>query len=81
MVHGGGHVMLSRDDIRPKQTGMLLDNGFLPYQYRLQALPETTLPDSPMIDVVNALAWVRTVLPNTVLARRDISVDAERSSW
>jgi hypothetical protein len=30
MIHGGGHIMLSRKDIRAKQTQLLLENGLLP---------------------------------------------------
>jgi acetyl esterase/lipase len=78
MIHGGGHIMLSRHDIRPEQTNMLLRNGFLPISIDYRLCPETTLLEGPMTDVVDALAWACTVLPDTVLARRDIAIDPER---
>ncbi|KAK3940210.1 conidial yellow pigment biosynthesis polyketide synthase [Diplogelasinospora grovesii] len=78
MIHGGGHIMLSRNDIRPEQTDMLLRNGFLPISIDYRLCPETTLLEGPMADVADALAWARTVLPRSPLARRDIVVDAER---
>ncbi|KAI0506274.1 hypothetical protein F5B22DRAFT_639292 [Xylaria bambusicola] len=78
MIHGGGHVMLSREDIRPDQTDRLLDNGFIPISIDYRLCPETTLLDGPMVDVVDALAWSRQVLPAEALAREDVQVDAER---
>ena len=70
--------MLSRNDIRPEQTKMLLRNGFLPISIDYRLCPETTLLEGPMTDVVDALVWARTVLPNSMLARREIAVDTER---
>jgi len=78
MIHGGGHVMLSRRDIRPPQTRMLLAAGFLPVSIDYRLCPEMTLPDGPMQDVCDALAWARTVLPQLPLQRRDIRVDGGR---
>src|SRR5437667_459132 len=28
MIHGGGHVMFTRKEVNPKQTKLLLENGF-----------------------------------------------------
>lgn len=78
MIHGGGHVMLSRNDMRPEQTNMLLRNGFLPISIDYRLCPETTLLGGPMIDVVDALAWIRLNLPDLPLSRKDIRVDTER---
>jgi acetyl esterase/lipase len=78
MIHGGGHVMLSRNDIRPEQTRMLLRNGFLPISIDYRLCPEKTLLEGPMADVADALSWARTVLPRITLARPDIAVDAHR---
>ena len=78
MIHGGGHIMLSRNDIRPEQTQMLLDRGFLPVSVDYRLCPETTLLEGPMADVVDALTWIRTVLPHLTLARTDVHVDGER---
>jgi acetyl esterase/lipase len=74
MIHGGGHVMLSRKDIRPKQTQMLLEQGFLPISIDYRLCPEVTLPDGPMRDVCDALEWARSTLPTLTLQRDDIRV-------
>ncbi|KAI1128807.1 hypothetical protein F5Y10DRAFT_291694 [Nemania abortiva] len=78
MIHGGGHVMLSRKDIRPQQTRKLLEAGFLPVSIDYRLCPETTLPSGPMTDVRDALAWVRNVLPGLRLRRSDIRADGDR---
>ncbi|RYP44065.1 hypothetical protein DL768_009434 [Monosporascus sp. mg162] len=78
MIHGGGHVMLSRKDIRPAQTRMLLAAGFLPVSIDYRLCPETTLPDGPMQDVCDALAWARAILPGLLLRRRDVRADGGR---
>ncbi|KKK24813.1 hypothetical protein P175DRAFT_0558619 [Aspergillus ochraceoroseus IBT 24754] len=78
MIHGGGHVMLSRKDIRPAQTQTLLDAGFLPVSIDYRLCPEMTLADGPMRDVCDALSWCRTVLPTLTLQRPDIRVDGSR---
>ncbi|KAI9370219.1 hypothetical protein BJX61DRAFT_549115 [Aspergillus egyptiacus] len=75
MIHGGGHIMLSRKDIRPKQVEMLLDRGFLPISIDYRLCPETTLLDGPMHDVCTALSWIRAVLPTLPLQRPDIRID------
>ncbi|RYO80319.1 hypothetical protein DL764_009910 [Monosporascus ibericus] len=77
MIHGGGHIMLSRNDIRPQQTDILLRSGFLPVSIDYRLCPETTLLEGPMVDVADALAWVRTALPRLSLSRRDVQVDAD----
>lgn len=84
MIHGGGHIMLSRNDIRPEQTNMLLKSGFLPISVDYRLCPETSLLEGPMTDVVDALAWIRKNLANLPLSRKDIRVDPERvvaASW
>ncbi|AEO67410.1 uncharacterized protein THITE_2050784 [Thermothielavioides terrestris NRRL 8126] len=75
MIHGGGHVMLSRRDIRPPQTEMLLAAGFLPVSVDYRLAPEVTLVDGPMRDVCDALAWARDTLPHLSLKRPDIRAD------
>ncbi|KAI2465125.1 ketoacyl-synt-domain-containing protein [Annulohypoxylon bovei var. microspora] len=77
MIHGGAHVMLSRNDIRPKQTTTLLQSGFLPISIDYRLCPEMTLLEGPMSDAADALSWIRTVLPKLTLLRRDVRVDAE----
>ncbi|KAL4957579.1 hypothetical protein BDW69DRAFT_180503 [Aspergillus filifer] len=78
MIHGGGHVMLSRKDIRPKQTTYLHSLGFLPVSIDYCLCPETTLPDGPMRDVSDSLAWVRNILPSLPLLCPGLTVNASR---
>ncbi|KAL4903516.1 hypothetical protein BDW74DRAFT_179932 [Aspergillus multicolor] len=75
MVHGGGHIMLSRKDIRPSQTKLLLDHGFLPVSIDYRLCPEVTLTDGPIADVCTALDWARSKLPTLKLQRPDIHPD------
>ncbi|KAL4920478.1 Alpha/Beta hydrolase protein [Aspergillus aurantiobrunneus] len=79
LIHGGGHVMLFRKDIRPTQTKILLDSGFLPVSidYRLLC-PETSLSEGPMQDVRDAFLWACQTLPTLGLQRPDISPDGDR---
>jgi acetyl esterase/lipase len=72
MIHGGGHVMLSRKDIRPKQTQLLLDRGLLPVSVDYRLCPEVTLTEGPIRDVCTALQWARERLPTLPLQRSDI---------
>ncbi|KAK5995382.1 Non-reducing polyketide synthase ausA [Cladobotryum mycophilum] len=78
MIHGGGHVMLSRKDVRPEQTALLLEKGFLPISVDYRLCPEITLRDGPMADVRDALAWIRTSLPKLQLLRSDVQVDGDK---
>ncbi|KAL2813644.1 hypothetical protein BDW59DRAFT_167452 [Aspergillus cavernicola] len=78
MIHGGGHVMLSRKDIRPKQTAYLHSLGFLPVSIDYRLCPETTLPEGPMRDVSDALIWARTTLPSLPLLCPGLKVDPSR---
>ncbi|KAI1130705.1 hypothetical protein F5Y10DRAFT_262854 [Nemania abortiva] len=78
MIHGGGHVMLSRNDIREEQTQLLLDNGFLPVSIDYRLCPEKAINEGPIPDVIDALAWIRQKLPGQRLLRSDIKVDGER---
>nr|A0A0B5KU17.1 RecName: Full=Non-reducing polyketide synthase mapC'; AltName: Full=Mycophenolic acid biosynthesis cluster protein C' [Penicillium brevicompactum]AJG44381.1 MpaC' [Penicillium brevicompactum] len=78
MIHGGGHVMLSRKDIRPAQTQTLLDAGFLPVSIDYRLCPEVSLAEGPMADARDALSWVRRVLPNIPLLRADIRPDGNQ---
>ncbi|KAJ5827566.1 hypothetical protein N7447_004329 [Penicillium robsamsonii] len=77
MIHGGGHVMLSRKDIRPKQTKMLLAAGFLPVSIDYRLCPEVSLLKGPMEDCRDALEWARQVLPGLALKRPDVKPDGD----
>ena len=78
MIHGGGHIMLSRNDIRPKQTDLLLKSGFLPVSVDYRLCPETTLSEGPMTDIADALVWIRNVLPKLSFEQANIHVDGEK---
>ncbi|KAI2464232.1 hypothetical protein F4781DRAFT_436610 [Annulohypoxylon bovei var. microspora] len=78
MVHGGGHIMLSRKDVRPKQTQVLLDAGFLPISVDYRLCPETTLLEGPITDVRDALGWVRNTLPSLARKRPDVRITGDR---
>jgi acetyl esterase/lipase len=78
MIHGGGHVMLSRKDIRPKQTQLLLDNGLLPVSIDYRLCPELNLLQGPMTDVRDALRWARYELPSMKLKRLGLQIDDDR---
>ncbi|KAL4866180.1 hypothetical protein BDV12DRAFT_199374 [Aspergillus spectabilis] len=78
MIHGGGHIMLSRKDIRPSQTKLLLDRGFLPVSIDYRLCPEVTLTEGPIADVCTALGWAQTTLPKLHLQRPDIIPQGEK---
>ncbi|KAL2140421.1 hypothetical protein VTI28DRAFT_3841 [Corynascus sepedonium] len=63
MIHGGGHMTLSRRAIRPAQTQHLLANGFLPVSIDYRLCPEVNLIEGPIADVFDAYQWARTDLP------------------
>ncbi|KAL4735137.1 hypothetical protein BDV11DRAFT_174131 [Aspergillus similis] len=78
MIHGGGHVMLSRRDIRPKQTAHLHSLGFLPVSIDYRLCPETTLIEGPMRDVSDAMAWARSTFCSLPLLCPGLTVDPSR---
>src|SRR5690349_6275941 len=78
MIHGGGHTMLSRKDIRPPQTQYLLDNGFLPVSVDYRLSPEINIRDGAMNDVCDALNWVRTGLPKMQLKKAGLKLDNDK---
>ncbi|KAK9414372.1 hypothetical protein SUNI508_11334 [Seiridium unicorne] len=73
LIHGGGHVMLSRQDLRPRQIQLLLDNGVLPVAVDYRLCPETTILEGPLVDVSDAYAWLRDTLPSFKLKQTDIN--------
>lgn len=77
MIHGGGHMTLSRRAIRPFQTQHLLDNGFLPVSIDYRLCPEVTLVDGPIADVRDAYKWAKTSLPG-LAAQWGVMVDATK---
>jgi len=77
MIHGGGHTMLSRKDIRPRQTQLLLENGFLPISVDYRLCPEVDIVSGGMTDVCDALEWCRNELPKLSLGS-GVSIDATK---
>ncbi|RYP63076.1 hypothetical protein DL770_009464 [Monosporascus sp. CRB-9-2] len=78
MIHGGGHVMSTRKDIRDDQTQILLKAGFLPVSVDYRLCPEVTLLEGPMRDVCDAFYWARKTLPTLMLNRPDVRPDGNR---
>jgi acetyl esterase/lipase len=78
MIHGGGHVISTRKDIRHDQTQILLKAGFLPVSVDYRLCPEITLPEGAMRDVRDAFYWARKTLPTLALSRPDIRADGDR---
>ncbi|KAL8996036.1 MAG: hypothetical protein Q9169_004348 [Polycauliona sp. 2 TL-2023] len=76
MIHGGGYVMLSRRDVRPRQTQLLLDHGFLPVSIDYRLCPEINLLDGPLADVSDAYGWVRHKLPSLRLKHAVPRIDS-----
>ena len=76
MIHGGGHTVLSKKDIRSKQTNMLLKHGFLPVAVDYRLCPEVNIKAGPMSDVCTALRWAQSTLPALKLSRTDVQVDS-----
>lgn len=70
--------MLSRKDVRPRQTALLLQRGLLPVSIDYRLCPETTLEQGPMSDVCDALAWLQKRLPHANTIRQDIKIDTDR---
>ncbi|KAH8203888.1 hypothetical protein TruAng_001952 [Truncatella angustata] len=77
MIHGGGHMMLSRKAIRPAQTSFLLDNGVLPVSFDYRLCPEVNLIDGPIEDIRDAYLWMQSKLP-MLLSEHGITVDCTK---
>lgn len=77
MIHGGGHMTLSKKAIRPFQTSFLLAHNILPVSIDYRLCPEVTLLEGPIADVCDAYAWLQRGL-RAVLTGRGVSVDVDR---
>ncbi|PYH92918.1 polyketide synthase [Aspergillus ellipticus CBS 707.79] len=75
MIHGGGHMTLSRKAIRPAQTAHLLSRGIFPLSIDYRLCPQVSLLEGPMSDVRDAYAWAQTELPRLLLNSEDIVLD------
>lgn len=70
--------MLSRKDIRPKQTQLLLNSGLLPVSIDYRLCPEVNITDGPITDVCDALKWARNELPHLNLGIPGLQVDGDK---
>ncbi|CAI6338010.1 unnamed protein product [Periconia digitata] len=77
LIHGGGHIALSRKAVRRAQVDHLLANGFLPVSLDYRLCPEINLIDGAMVDVRDGYWWARNKLPLELL-KRGIVVDSDR---
>ncbi|KAI1110470.1 BcPKS19, polyketide synthase [Nemania sp. NC0429] len=77
MIHGGSQILFSRKDIRPAQTRLLLEKGFLPVSIDYRLCPEVALSKGAMVDVCDALDWARHELPRIPLQRKGLCIDGE----
>lgn len=69
--------MLSRKDVRPKQTQLLLDNGLLPIGIDYRLCPEVNILEGPMTDVCDAFRWARHTLPTLKLNCPGLQIDGD----
>ncbi|KAM0172578.1 hypothetical protein ACHAPF_007314 [Botrytis cinerea] len=74
MIHGGGHMTLSRKAIRPAQTSLLLANNIIPVSLDYTLCPEVDLINGPIADIRDAYIWAQTKLPGLVSDER-IKID------
>lgn len=75
MVHGGGHLTLSRRAVRPEQTKFLLANGILPVSVDYRMAPHINVVDGSMTDVRDACVWARRDLPEILGRRHGLILD------
>ena len=78
LIHGGGHVMLSRRHIRLDQVYRLVDHGIIPVSIDYRLCPEIDITDGPLCDLRDALKWARDRLPQLRLKHQSIALDGDR---
>lgn len=71
-------MLFSRKDIRPAQTRLLLNKGFLPVSLDYRLCPEVPLAEGAMTDVCDALEWARNQLPHLNLPQLGVEIDGEK---
>lgn len=77
MIHGGGHMTLSRKAVRPEQTKFLLSHGILPVSVDYRLCPEVNVIEGPISDVRDAYSWIQRELPE-IISKFGISIDTAR---
>ncbi|KAI1444132.1 hypothetical protein F5Y02DRAFT_428086 [Annulohypoxylon stygium] len=78
MIHGGGHLLFSRQDIPMKHVKTLIQRGFLPVSVDYRLCPETTLFEGPIMDCCDALEWARKTLPSLDLTGPKVTIDPSK---
>ncbi|KAI1332612.1 BcPKS16, polyketide synthase [Xylariaceae sp. FL0255] len=80
LIHGGGHMTLSRKAIRPAQVNFLIDHGVLPISFDYRLCPQVNLIDGPIADIRDAYRWMQNELPSIICEKTGITVDPTRIS-
>ncbi|KAK7998987.1 hypothetical protein PG991_014662 [Apiospora marii] len=77
MIHGGGHLTLSRRAVRPRQTKHLLANGILPVSLDYRLCPQVNVLNGAMADVRDACVWAQKDLLD-IMQSKGITIDRSR---
>lgn len=77
MIHGGGHLTLSRRAVRPAQTKFLLANGILPVSLDYRLCPQVNVVEGAMTDVRDACKWAQRELPK-IMASKGVEIDPSK---
>ncbi|KAK8137267.1 6-methylsalicylic acid synthase [Apiospora sp. TS-2023a] len=77
MIHGGGHLTLSRRAVRPRQTKHLLAHGVLPVSLDYRLCPQVNVLDGAMADMRDACIWAQRDLPD-IMQSKGIIIDRSR---
>ncbi|GAB1313206.1 hypothetical protein MFIFM68171_03416 [Madurella fahalii] len=80
LIHGGGHLTLSRRAVRLGQVRFLLARGVLPVSINYRLCPQVNVVDGAMADVRDACVWAQTVLPR-LMRDRGLQVAVGRRRW
>ncbi|CAN8103581.1 unnamed protein product [Discula destructiva] len=75
MIHGGGHLTLSRRAVRPDQTKFLLSLGILPISIDYRMAPHINVLDGSMTDARDACIWAKRELPEILARKHGLTVD------
>ena len=77
LIHGGGHMTLSRQAVRPQQIVHLLARGVLPVSIDYRLAPEINIIEGAFEDVRDAVTWARDKLP-PLMKDKGIRLDPKR---
>ncbi|KAE8849469.1 hypothetical protein HRS9122_03485 [Pyrenophora teres f. teres] len=77
MIHGGGHMTLSRKAVRPAQIQFLLSHNILPISVDYRLCPEVNVIEGPFSDVRDAYSWIQEKL-STITSKFGFSIETSR---